>query len=183
MAGETEPNLQGTYRMVVAAARLIQRRQNEALAPLNMTRAAVIALEAIAPRPLNQEQLAAKVHVQSQTLGRVLARLEAGGYVIRTRNPEDRRQLHVQLTPAGRAVLVAARQAELDAFPSTLNAQDWNTLQQHLGRFVEALKIPSRPAGLPQASEPEPRAAPVDAAGSGAAHESLLPPRSGSVEP
>lgn len=148
MTRNIEPNLQGTYRMVMAAARLIQRRENEALAPLNMTRAAVIALEAIAPRPLNQEQLAAKVHVQSQTLGRVIARLEAGGLVTRTRNPADRRQLHVQLTPAGRSALAAARQAELDAFPSTMDAQDWHILQEQLGRFVEALKFPTRPPGL-----------------------------------
>lgn len=76
-----------------------QRRHNAALAPLNITRAAVTALEAIAPRPLNQEQLAAKVHVPSQTLGRVLARLEGEGFVAGTRNPDDRRQRYVQLTP------------------------------------------------------------------------------------
>ena len=145
MTRDIEPNLQGTYRMVMAAARLIQRRQNEALAPLNMTRAAVIALEAIAPRPLNQEQLAAKVHVQSQTLGRVLARLEAAGLVTRTRNPDDRRQLRVQLTGAGETALAAARQAEIDAFPSTMDAQDWRILQEQLGRFVDALKFPQQP--------------------------------------
>lgn len=154
MTRDTEPNLRGIYWMVMAAARLIQRRQNDALAPLNMTRAAVIALEAIAPRPLNQEQLAAKVHVQSQTFGRVLARLEAGGFVTRTRNPEDRRQLHVHLTPAGRSALAAAHQAERDAFPSTVDAQDWRILQEQLGRFVEALKLPPQAGGRLHSSEP-----------------------------
>ena len=144
MTRDIEPNLQLTYRTVMTAARLIQRRQNGALAPLNMTRAAVIALEAIAPRPLNQEQLAAKVHVQSQTLGRVLARLEAAGLVTRTRNPNDRRQLRVQLTAAGEAALAEARQAEADAFPSTMDAQDWHILQEQLGKFVDALKFPQQ---------------------------------------
>ena len=157
MTRDIEPNLQGTYSMVMAAARLIQRRQNGALAPLNMTRAAVIALEAIAPRPLNQEQLAAKVHVQSQTLGRVLARLEAAGLVTRTRNPNDRRQLHVQLTAAGEAALAAARQEEIDAFPTTMDPQDWNILQEQLGRFVDALKFPQQPpTRLHDAASPEP---------------------------
>jgi DNA-binding MarR family transcriptional regulator len=146
MTREAEPNIQGTYRLVMTAARLIRCRQDEALAPLNMTRAAVIALEAIAPRPLNQEQLAAKVHVQSQTLGRVLARLETGGYVTRTRNPADRRQFHVHLTSAGRAALAAARQAEVDAFPSTLDADDWHIFHEQLDRFVHALRLPSRPS-------------------------------------
>lgn len=146
MTRDTEPNVQGTCRLVMTAARLIRCRQDEALAPLNMTRAAVIALEAIAPRPLNQEQLAAKVHVQSQTLGRVLARLETGGYVTRTRNPADRRQFHVHLTAAGRAALVAARQAEADAFPATMDADDWHIFHEQLDRFIHALRLPSRPS-------------------------------------
>ncbi|AOT04769.1 MarR family winged helix-turn-helix transcriptional regulator [Arthrobacter sp. U41] len=147
MTRDIEPNLQGTYRLVMTAARLIRRRQDEALAPLNLTRAAVIALEAIAPRPLNQEQLAAKVHVQSQTLGRVIARLEAGGFVTRTRNPADRRELHVQLTSAGRAALATARQTEIDAFPSTMDVADWQVFQEQLERFVNAVRLPSpRPA-------------------------------------
>ena len=133
----------------MTAARLIRYRQNEALAPLNMTRAALIVLEAIAPRPLNQEQLAAKVHIQSQTLGRVLARLEAGGYITRTRNPVDRRQLHGQLTSAGRAALVTARQAEIDAYPVTLDAEDWRTFQEQLEKFVHALGAPRRPRSAP----------------------------------
>lgn len=145
MTREIEPYRQGTFRLVMTAARLIRYRQNEALAPLNMTRAALIALEAIAPRPLNQEQLAAKVHVQSQTLGRVLSRLEAGGYITRTRNPVDRRQLHVQLTSAGRAALVTARQAEIDAYPTSLDVEDWRTFQEQLERFVHALGAPRRP--------------------------------------
>lgn len=149
MTRDIEPYLQGTYRLLMRAARLIQRRQDEALAPLNLTRAAVIALEELAPRPLNQEQLAAKVHVQSQSLGRVLARLETGGFITRTRNPGDRRQLHVQLTPAGKSALEAARQAETEAFPPTMDAEDWHILQEQLDRFVSALQLPPGPTPSP----------------------------------
>jgi DNA-binding MarR family transcriptional regulator len=149
MTRDIEPYLQGTYSLLMRAARLIQRRQNDALAPLRLTRAAVIALEELAPRPLNQEQLAAKVHVQSQTLGKVLARLEAGGFITRTRNPADRRELRLQLTPAGAAALAVARQAEIEAFPSTLDAEDWHILQEQLNRFVTALQLPPRPTPSP----------------------------------
>jgi MarR family transcriptional regulator, organic hydroperoxide resistance regulator len=142
MSRDPEPNLRGSYRLLATAARLVQRRQDEALAPLGLTRAAVIALEAVAPRPLNQEQLAAKVHVQSQTLGRVLVRLELQGLVTRTRNETDRRQLHVELTEAGKAALEAARNSETNAFPAAMDVEGWEILQQQLSRFVDSLQSP-----------------------------------------
>lgn len=151
MSRDPEPNLRGSYRLLATAARLVQRRQDEALAPLGLTRAAVIALEAVAPRPLNQEQLAAKVHVQSQTLGRVLARLESQGLVTRTRNETDRRQLQVELTEVGKATLEAARKAEINAFPAAMDVEGWEILQQQLARFVNSLQgPPSGPQSGPQ---------------------------------
>jgi DNA-binding MarR family transcriptional regulator len=152
MSRDREPNLRGSYRLLATAARLVQRRQDEALAPLGLTRAAVIALEAVAPGPLNQEQLAAKVHVQSQTLGRVLARLESQGLVTRTRSEMDRRQLQVKLTEAGTAALDAARKSEVNAFPATMDAEGWEILQQQLARFVDSLQrpTPGTKGNLPQ---------------------------------
>ena len=75
------------YLLLTTAARLVQRRLDDALAPLGLTRAAVIALKALSPRPMNQEQLAALIHVQSQTLGRVLARLEGEVWLRGTETP------------------------------------------------------------------------------------------------
>jgi len=143
------PHLRDSYRLLTTAARLIQRRQEQALAPLGLTRAAVIALEAVASRPMNQEQLAAKVHVQGQTLGRVLARLESQGLVTRTRNAADRRQLQVKLTQAGKTALNAARQAEVDAFPVARDDDGWDALQEQLTKFIASFQAPQpvEPAG------------------------------------
>ncbi|MDF9752553.1 MarR family transcriptional regulator [Arthrobacter sp. ES3-54] len=132
------------YLLLTTAARLVQRRWDEALAPLGLTRAAVIALKGVAPRPMNQEQLAAVVHVQSQTLGRVLARLEAGGLVTRKRNPQDRRQFHVEITDAGKAALGAAREAESAAVSADFDG--WEILRDQLSRFVNSFQN-SRQAG------------------------------------
>ena len=78
MTSNLDPDARSSYRLITLAARLIQRRQDDALAHLGLTRAAVIALEGLTGGPLNQEQLAEEIRVQSQTLGRVLTRLEAG---------------------------------------------------------------------------------------------------------
>ena len=148
MSRDSEPHRWDSYRLLTTAARLIQRRQDNALAPLGLTRAAVIALEGIAPHPLNQEQLAAKVQVQSQTLGRVLARLEGEGLVTRTRSLADRRQFEVKLTPAGKAALAAARKAERDALPPDIDLPGWETLHGQLARFVAALQTSPRSSAL-----------------------------------
>lgn len=139
------PNPRDSYRLLITAARLVQRRQDDALAPLGLTRAAVIALEAMEPVPLNQEQLAGKVHVQPQTLGKVLSRMEAQGLITRTRSTADRRQIHVRLTEAGQAALKAARRAEIDALALAVEDENWQSLQEQLAKFVASLRVPGPP--------------------------------------
>jgi len=153
-----EPHARDGYRLLTAAARLVQRLYDDALAPLGLTRAAVIALEAVAPCPMYQEQLAAKIHVQSQTLGRVLARLEEGGLVTRTRNPADRRQFRVQITAAGNEALEAASQAERAAVPADFDG--WEILSEQLARFVEFFQSP-RPGTREPSAPPAPKRGPA----------------------
>ncbi|WP_400160510.1 MarR family winged helix-turn-helix transcriptional regulator [Arthrobacter sp. BPSS-3] len=123
------------YLLLTTAARLVQRRLDDALAPLGLTRAGVIALRTLAPHPMNQEQLAAVIHVQSQTLGRVLARLDRRGLITRKRDPDDRRQFQVEITDAGESVLLAARRAESAAIPADFG--QWDTLRDQLSQFVK----------------------------------------------
>ena len=137
MSSSVDPDARNSYRLLTVAARMVQRRQDDALAPLGLTRAAVIALEGLATGPLNQEQLASVVHVQSQTLGRVLTRLESTGHITRTRHASDRRQFKVELTPAGEAALEAARQAEANAYPNDPDIS-WKVLCEELAKFVSA---------------------------------------------
>jgi DNA-binding MarR family transcriptional regulator len=95
-------------------------------------------MEGLAAGPLNQEQLAAAVHVQSQTLGRVLLRLEGTGHIKRTRQLVDRRQFKVELTEAGTAALAAARQAEIRAYPQDQGI-GWKVLREELAKLVGTL--------------------------------------------
>jgi DNA-binding MarR family transcriptional regulator len=99
------------------AARLVQRRQDQALAELGLTHAAVIALQGLLDGPLNQEQLASDIKVRSQSIGRVLSRLQAAGLVVRESSSLDRRHNEVSITEAGRKALEAARRAEQEALP------------------------------------------------------------------
>lgn len=142
---DTNPDTQKKWRtdqLLSMAARVVERRKDQALAALGLTHAAVIALQGLSAGPLNQEQLARRIAVQSQSLGKVLGRLEESGLVTRTRDQRDRRQFSVSLTASGSAALATAHQIERDALPEDL--EGWTTLQQDLARILAAFEVPGR---------------------------------------
>ena len=83
--------------------------------------------------PLTPSELADRERVQRPTATRLLARLEAPGYVTRTPDPEDGRSSLVALTPAGRALLEQTRHRK-DAYLArrlrTLSADERATLRR-----------------------------------------------------
>jgi DNA-binding MarR family transcriptional regulator len=145
MIRDQDANTWSTHQLLSMAARLVERRQDRALAALGLTHAAVIALQCVADGPLNQERLAALIKVQSQSLGKVLARLESGGLVTRSRSPLDRRSIDVAITDAGLRALEAARQAERDALPPGISRR--RTLHDELARVIDF--FPDRPGPMP----------------------------------
>ena len=146
MIRNQDANTWSTHQLLSMAARLVERRQDRALAALGLTHAAVIALQCLEGGPLNQERLAAQIKVQSQSLGKVLARLEAGGLVTRSRSPVDRRSIDVAITEAGRRGLEAARQAERDALPPGISRR--RSLHDELARVIDF--FPDSPGPIPE---------------------------------
>jgi DNA-binding MarR family transcriptional regulator len=53
---------------------------------------------------LTQRELANRVGMMEPTAVIALRGLERAGWITRTRNPADRRKIHVTLTPSGRAL-------------------------------------------------------------------------------
>jgi DNA-binding MarR family transcriptional regulator len=135
MIRNQDANTWSTHQLLSMAARLVERRQDRALAALGLTHAAVIALQCVANGPLNQERLAAQIKVQSQSLGKVLARLESTGLVTRTRSRVDRRSIEVAITEAGRRALDEARRAERNALPPGIARR--RTLHEELARVID----------------------------------------------
>lgn len=151
----------GPHQLLSMAARLVQRRQDQALAELGLTHAAVIALQGLLGGPLNQEQLAADIKVRSQSIGRVLSRLEGAGLVARASSSLDRRHNNVSITDAGRSALEAARKAEQEALPpdvvggTVLGRELARVISYFPGRAQAGTDKPgdSRAAGGPDAAE------------------------------
>ncbi|MCY0905605.1 MarR family winged helix-turn-helix transcriptional regulator [Arthrobacter sp. H14-L1] len=66
-------------------------------------------LAAIHPDPMTLRQLADREHVQAPSMTRIVNALELSALVTRSDHPTDRRQVLVNITAAGRAVLAEAR--------------------------------------------------------------------------
>ena len=104
-----------TNRLLSTAARLVEHAWNESLASLGITHAGVMALDVLqAEGSMTQAQLAHKVRVQAQTMGKTLHRLEVHGHITRTKNVRDRRSHVVSISPEGEQVLATASKLEND---------------------------------------------------------------------
>jgi DNA-binding MarR family transcriptional regulator len=119
-------------RLRLAVVRTHRRLRQEAGGELSPTLLA--ALGTISRHgPLTPSELAQRERVQRPTATRLLARLEAPGYVTRTPDPQDGRSSLVAITPDGRALLEDLRHRK-DAFLArrlrTLSTEDRATLRR-----------------------------------------------------
>jgi MarR family 2-MHQ and catechol resistance regulon transcriptional repressor len=97
-----------TYVKLLRAAKAWLARVEPRLAANGFTATQLGVLEAILHRgPLTQRDLGRKVLTSAGNLTDVIDKLEARGLVARTRSRADRRVVHVDLTPAGRALITA----------------------------------------------------------------------------
>ena len=171
----------GPHQLLSMAARLVQRRQDQALAELGLTHAAVIALQGLLAGPLNQEQLASDIKVRSQSIGRVLSRLEEAGLVTRASSSLDRRHNEVSITEAGRQALEAARKAEQDALPP--DVVEGTVLGRELARVISYFPGRAKPGSAknqnPAAAVGDPAA--DDTAGTGS-HVADAPTEGAGIE-
>jgi len=89
-------------RLLSTAARLSEHAWNERLAALKLTQAGVIVLEVLyAEGAMSQVQVAKRIRVQGQTMGKTLARLESHGLIVRERSESDRRSRLISISEEG----------------------------------------------------------------------------------
>lgn len=120
-------------RLLSTAARLSEPAWNE-----HLTHAGVIALEVLsAGGAMSSAQLAKRVRVQGQTMGRTLARLEAHGHVVRGRSEFDRRSQLISISEEGRQALEEASRLERSLVRD--GDRDSTGLNEHLAVIIRAL--------------------------------------------
>ena len=125
-------------RLLSTAARLVEHEWNDKLAGLGLTHAGVIALEVLAADgEMTQAQLANRVRVQAQTMGKTLGRLEVHGHIVRARSEVDRRRQIVQISDEGQLALKQA--AELERLLSSGNGDQMDELKERLTVIIRRL--------------------------------------------
>jgi DNA-binding MarR family transcriptional regulator len=92
--------------------------------------------------PLRLSTLAAVLFLDVSTISRQVHDLEQAGWVVRERDPHDRRASLLELTPAGRGVLEAAYEQRRRALTQMLfgwTHDEQAALAHQLGRFNQAV--------------------------------------------
>lgn len=127
-----------TGRLLLVAARLVEREWNHVLAGHGLTHAGFLVLHSLAEGPLAQRELAARTYVEEQTIGPVLERLERAGHVTRERDPADRRRMVVTRTASGSEVYDALIAA--DAAESIIKVRDLGVFRDDLIRIITSIR-------------------------------------------
>lgn len=104
---------------------------------------------------LPQRELSRRIGVEAPTLTRTIDRMERDGHVRRKRNPKDRREVLVYLTPQGRALesaLVPESLAVSRLAAEGLSPQEVETLKRLLRHVIGQLITNglSRPLEIPE---------------------------------
>lgn len=102
-----------TSRLLTTAARLVDHAWNEKLLDIGITHAGYTTLGVLARQgTMTGARLAVAVHVQAQTIGKTIEKLERQGFISRIRDSIDRRSQRITITPAGLDALTAAENIE-----------------------------------------------------------------------
>src|SRR6516164_7826976 len=115
------------------AARVITRLYDAALRPSGVGVAQFTLLQALNTAPgMSQKQLAGLLEIDSTTLTRTLAPLR-GARWLRSTAGDDRREVHLALTAAGRRAYTQALpywERVQSEFTRALGAENWNRLME-----------------------------------------------------
>lgn len=131
-----------TGRLLSVAARVVEGRFTEVLARLGLTHAGLITLHHLADGPLAQRELAVLCRVADQTMSRTIERLDRSGHVTRGADTRDRRRTLVEITPAGRDVLAAARREEQESESLLGAVDDYDHFRRQLITLIGATTEP-----------------------------------------
>jgi DNA-binding MarR family transcriptional regulator len=106
--------LSSSLRMAVGSLHKVLRRQTSLISSYSMTEMETISLISRNDAILASE-LAMRTRITTQSMSQILKKFEEQGHITRTGSPDDKRKVHISLTPAGEK-LVKQNRYERDAF-------------------------------------------------------------------
>jgi DNA-binding MarR family transcriptional regulator len=100
--------------MAVGSLHKVLRRQTSLISTYSMTELETISIISRNDAILASE-LAVRTRITTQSMSQILKKMEEQGLIARTGSPDDKRKMHISLTPAGEK-LVKQNRYERDAF-------------------------------------------------------------------
>ncbi|HUE67542.1 MAG TPA: MarR family transcriptional regulator [Candidatus Acidoferrum sp.] len=126
--------------LLAQAHRAARARADRALDEVGLTMKGFAALATlISDGPISQQRLSRRIRMDPATMVDVIDSLEESGYIVRKRNPADRREYALQPTAKGRGLYARAEKAIVEAESQTagrLNATESRTLMDLLERIA-----------------------------------------------
>jgi DNA-binding MarR family transcriptional regulator len=134
-------HLIGRARTQMLAALDAQLGRDEFLGPLEVTSAQLIVIVNLAGRECatSASELCKGISYDAGAMTRMLDRLEAKGLVRRTRSPDDRRLVNLELTQAGKAAYPRLREISMRVLNRSLRdftPEEAKTLEQLIERLT-----------------------------------------------
>ena len=158
MHGVDDPDVEEAVRAYVKlmrAARAVTACLEQALAAEGLTGTQLRVLEAILHKgPLTHRELGRKLLISGGNMTEVVDKLEARGLVRRARDATDRRQVRVELTARGRALITKVFPRHAANIAQAMRGLDKNQLRR-LGSLLRTLGM----AAARSDAEPPPLAA------------------------
>lgn len=135
-------NLIGRARAQLLAVLDAELARDEFLGPLEVTSAQFIVIVNLAGRQCatSASELCKGISYDAGAMTRMLDRLEAKGLVRRTRSPEDRRLVNLELTQAGKAAYPRLREISMQVLNRSMrdfSQDEAKTLQNLLQRLTK----------------------------------------------
>jgi DNA-binding MarR family transcriptional regulator len=109
-----QTRLSSSLRMAVGALHKVLRRHASYVKSYSMTELETIGLIDRNDSILASE-LAVRTRITTQSMSQILKKLETQGVIVRTGSPDDKRKMHISLTPEGEK-LVKQNRYERDIF-------------------------------------------------------------------
>jgi DNA-binding MarR family transcriptional regulator len=135
---QIDPEVEGIVTRIAKAARHLDDAARASLGRVGLTKEEFKVLCALGPGTRSHGSLCGELHVSTGAMTNRLDKLERAGFLTRSRDPDDRRGVLLELTPAGRGKLDeyidtgAHRERELLAALSKRDKQQLNRLLQKL---------------------------------------------------
>ncbi len=132
-----------SLRQVIRAVDKYSRKLN---AELGLTTPQLLCLDALSKSdtPMTLTMLANTVYLGTSTVNGIVDRLEAKQYLTRRRSDKDRRQVFLDLTPAGQGVFDAAPsllQDRLSSSLTNLSESEQKNITEALEQVVKLMEV------------------------------------------